>query len=138
MEIWDRGCCELVEAKGDGGLTVRLHGSRIDGTWALVPAKLDGNEANWLVLCKESARTPSRSAYRPTLATSADTPPGGDDWLHEIKWDGYRVLGVLEDGAPAMLSRGGGDYTDRFRRLAGRVASGRSTRSARGPRHVIG
>ena len=44
VEIWDTGTYELVEEKRDGGLTVRLHGERLDGTWTLVPAHLDGTE----------------------------------------------------------------------------------------------
>ena len=39
VEIWDRGTYELVEEKKDGGLTVRLHGERLNGVWTLVPAK---------------------------------------------------------------------------------------------------
>ena len=52
VEIWDRGTYELVEEKKDGGLTVRLHGDRLEGTWTLVPAHLDGKEQNWLMLRK--------------------------------------------------------------------------------------
>ena len=44
VEIWDRGTYELLEEKPDGGLTVRLRGERLEGTWTLVPAKLDNNE----------------------------------------------------------------------------------------------
>ena len=53
VEIWDRGTYELVEEKKDGGLTVRLHGARLDGTWTLVPAHLDGDPKNWLLLRKD-------------------------------------------------------------------------------------
>ena len=52
VEIWDSGTYELVEEKKDGGLTVRLHGKRLEGTWTLVPAHLDGDEKNWLLLKK--------------------------------------------------------------------------------------
>ena len=52
VEIWDNGAYELVEEKRDGGLTVRLHGERLQGTWTLVPAKLDGDEKNWLLIRK--------------------------------------------------------------------------------------
>ena len=52
VEIWDRGTYELVEEKKDGGLTVRLHGKRLQGTWSLVPARLDGDPKNWLILRK--------------------------------------------------------------------------------------
>src|SRR5437763_7413692 len=52
VEIWDHGTYELVEEKRDGGLTVRLHGERLEGTWTLVPAHLSGDEKNWLLLRK--------------------------------------------------------------------------------------
>ena len=64
VEIWDRGTYELLEEKRDGGLTVRLHGERLEGTWALVPAHLSGDEKNWLLLRKREdgpAPAPSRA-----------------------------------------------------------------------------
>jgi len=57
VEIWDSGTYDLVEEKPDGGLTVRLHGKRLDGTWTLVPAHLDGKEQNWLLLRKRDETT---------------------------------------------------------------------------------
>src|SRR5215468_11063175 len=54
VEIWDRGTYELLEEKPNGGLTVRLHGERLDGTYALVPAHLSGDEKNWLILRKRN------------------------------------------------------------------------------------
>src|SRR5918997_5172499 len=69
VEIWDNGTYELLEEKKDGGLTVLLHGNRLEGTWTLVPAKLDGDPKNWLLLKKreagaEAAPRPRRS-YSP-------------------------------------------------------------------------
>ena len=58
VEIWDRGTYELLEEKQDGGLTVRLHGARLDGTWTLVPAHLDGDPKNWLLLRKDGRTAP--------------------------------------------------------------------------------
>src|SRR5256714_2175479 len=52
VEIWDNGTYELLEEKKNGGLTVRLHGNRLQGTYALVPAMLSGDEKNWLILRK--------------------------------------------------------------------------------------
>ena len=79
VEIWDRGTYELVEEKKDGGLTVRLHGSRLDGLWTLVPAGLDGDPRNWLLLRKDGERrvagpTP-RCSRRPPMHSR--TGPGG-------------------------------------------------------------
>ena len=40
--------------------------------------------------------------------------PAGPEWLHEIKYDGYRVQLRLQDGAVSLLTRNGHDWTDRF------------------------
>jgi bifunctional non-homologous end joining protein LigD len=51
---------------------------------------------------------------RPQLATLASGAPDGDDWLHEIKLDGYRVLCRVEKGHVRVVTRNGKDWTDRF------------------------
>ena len=123
VEIWDSGTYELVEEKPDGGLTVRLHGRRLDGTWTLVPAHLDGNERNWLLLRKrdETARV-LRNDYTPMLATLARELPVGGDWVYEVKWDGYRALGYVRGGEARLVSRNGNDLTARFADVAKALA----------------
>lgn len=51
------------------------------------------------------------------LATLVKQPPDGDRWLHEIKLDGYRILGFLDHGKVRLVSRNGKDWTDRFVRV---------------------
>jgi bifunctional non-homologous end joining protein LigD len=117
VEIWDRGTYELLEEKPDGGLTVRLRGERLQGTWTLVPAKLDNNEKNWLLIRKQDDKAPARRAgrtYEPMLATLAADVPTGEDWLYEVKWDGYRAVGRVAGGDAALTSRRGNDLTQRF------------------------
>ena len=121
MEIWDNGTYELLEEKKDGGLTVRLHGKRLDGTYALVPAKLSGDPKNWLILRKkdESAPAPRKPRkYASMFATLTDKVPRGDDWLYEIKWDGYRILATVAGGEPELRTRKDQDYTQRFENVA--------------------
>ena len=48
------------------------------------------------------------------LATLADTAPDGADWLHEIKFDGYRLLAFVADGECRLRTRNGKDWTGRF------------------------
>jgi len=52
--------------------------------------------------------------YVPQLATLTRTPPSGDEWVHEIKLDGYRVGCVITDGRVRLVSRRGLDWTSRF------------------------
>src|SRR6266508_1358315 len=87
VEIWDNGTYELVEEKKNGGLSVRLHGKRLRGTWALVPAKLSGDPKNWLIIRKREEAPRERVEYRPMLAMLATEIPRGEGWIYEIKWD---------------------------------------------------
>jgi bifunctional non-homologous end joining protein LigD len=120
VEIWDRGTYELLEEKKDGGLTVRLHGKRLEGTWALVPAHLSGDEKNWLILRKreDGASSGKPRIYRPMLATLTEELPHGEEWEFEPKWDGYRAVGYVRGGEPKLLSRNGNDLTERFESVA--------------------
>jgi bifunctional non-homologous end joining protein LigD len=121
VEIWDSGIYELVEEKRDGGLTVRLHGERLDGTWTLVPAHLSGDEKNWLILRKRDEAKPSATpqrGYSPMLASLTERLPSGEGWIFEPKWDGYRALGYVRGGDATLRSRRGNDLTKRFEVIA--------------------
>ena len=118
VEIWDSGLYEQLEEKRGGGLTVRLHGRRLDGVWTLVPARLGGEERNWLLMRKDAAAA-SRRRYEPMLATLAETLPRGEGWLFEPKWDGYRTLAYVRGGEVELRSRSGrSELTERFADVA--------------------
>jgi bifunctional non-homologous end joining protein LigD len=124
VEIWDEGTYELLDEKRNGGLTVRLHGKRLQGTWALVPAKLSGDPKNWLLLRKrdetlqQSVAQGDRAAYAPMLATLSEEVPSGPGWLYEVKWDGYRAIARIAGGDGTLTSRRGNDLTARFASVA--------------------
>jgi bifunctional non-homologous end joining protein LigD len=125
VEISDRGTYELLEEKRDGGLTVLLDGERLRGTWALVPAKLSGEEENWLLIRKRdeaaSGSRPRPAPYVPMLATLVDDVPKGSGWLFEVKWDGYRALATVAEAEATLTSRRGNDLTERFPAVAKEV-----------------
>ena len=54
----------------------------------------------------------------PQLATSVDRPPGGTGWVHEIKFDGYRLQLRVHSGQATLRTRTGLDWTERFAALA--------------------
>lgn len=53
------------------------------------------------------------------LATLATAAPAGEDWLHELKFDGYRLLARIAEGRAQLWTRNGNDWTDRFPTIAG-------------------
>jgi bifunctional non-homologous end joining protein LigD len=117
VEIWDRGTYELLEEKRNGGLTVRLNGERLDGVWTLIPAHLDGDPKNWLLLRKDGAAAAS-AQYAPMFATSTESLPRGEGWVYEPKWDGFRALVTLTGGDAKLTSRNRNDLTGRFPSVA--------------------
>ena len=116
VEIWDNGTYELVEEKKNGGLTVRLAGERLQGVWTLVPAHMDGDPKNWLIIRKaeEDGAPAGRRAYEVMAATLSEDIPTGDGWLFEVKWDGYRALATLASSGVDLRSRRGNSLNDRF------------------------
>jgi ATP-dependent DNA ligase len=65
----------------------------------------------------------------PQLTQLVDAAPEGDGWLHEIKFDGYRMHARLDRGAVRLLTRTGLDWTHKYPPIAVAV-------SALGARHA--
>ncbi len=125
VALWDEGTWEPDgAARKDlkrGRLGFTLRGRRLQGHWTLVRMKSrEGKKTNWLLIrSKDGApAAPSSSFVPPQLATLVDAAPTGDEWIHELKFDGYRILASLEDGAAVLWSRSGKDWTRPFPELA--------------------
>ncbi|WP_347400285.1 hypothetical protein [Janibacter limosus] len=54
---------------------------------------------------------------RPMLATLTETVPAGPEWVHEVKWDGMRILAEAKGGGLTLTSRSGRDVTVAFPEL---------------------
>lgn len=76
---------------------------KADARWRARALQLDGARG-----------TPYPRAFKPQLTDHRDTAPDGQQWLHEIKWDGYRLLADLHDGEVKLRSRNGLDWTADF------------------------
>src|SRR3982074_2930215 len=48
------------------------------------------------------------------LATLVEQAPAGDKWVHEIKFDGYRLLGFVAGDETRLRTRNGNDWAERF------------------------
>src|SRR5262249_20384214 len=60
---------------------------------------------------------------RPQLTQLVDAAPDGDQWLHEIKFDGYRMHARLDRGAVKLLTRTGLDWTHKYPAIAAAMSS---------------
>jgi bifunctional non-homologous end joining protein LigD len=112
VEVWDRGTYELQRERPDGTLTVILHGAKLQGEWALVPAHLGGEQRNWLIVraAKDDAPGESRP-YEPMLPREAKRVPSGTGWAFELAWEGVRALALVE-GARGTFQHDGGAAID--------------------------
>ncbi|HWP09793.1 MAG TPA: DNA ligase D [Polyangiaceae bacterium] len=135
-----------------GRLTFRLRGQKLNGSWHLVrtgSSDRGGNgkdKKSWLLIKSRDdyarsgngklddtpalprARPPSKQAVsrpkapEPELATLVTEAPLGDDWVHELKFDGYRLLVTLHAGKATLETRNGNDWTSRVPKLAETLA----------------
>ena len=78
-------------------------------------------KANSRAVRRHSRGRPSDSPpdfVPPSLATLHSAPPSGPEWIHEIKFDGYRIEARLDHGKVQLLTRRQLDWTRRFARVA--------------------
>ncbi|HZP64874.1 MAG TPA: non-homologous end-joining DNA ligase [Rudaea sp.] len=69
-------------------------------------------------------------AFAPELCRLENMPPAGPEWVHETKWDGYRIVATVAYGTVRLWSRNGIEWTHKVPELAAAVAS-LGTRSAK-------
>jgi bifunctional non-homologous end joining protein LigD len=63
-------------------------------------------------------KAPYPGLIAPALATSIDKVPKGERWIHEIKFDGYRVQLHIVNESTTVFTRTGIDWTRRFKKIA--------------------
>jgi DNA ligase D-like protein (predicted ligase) len=78
-------------------------------------------------MARSATRTPKYASLpgwvAPELTQLVDAAPDGDLWLHEIKYDGYRMMARLDGGVVKMLTRTGLDRTHKYPAVAQAVAA---------------
>ena len=103
--VWQSNRAEKAEPKAPPKKAARAKNSAAD------PAVIPG-----------ARKMKLPSFVPPTLATLVDKPPSGDNWIHEIKIDGYRIYARRNGGKVRLLTRSGLDWTGRFSTIADAVA----------------
>jgi len=71
-----------------------------------------------LAKVKGASKAPMPDMISPQLATLAPHAPEGDDWLSEIKFDGYRAVTRIENGKVGMYTRAANEWTDKWEQIA--------------------
>ena len=66
------------------------------------------------MVTKYKNRLSMPTSISPMLCTLVKEVPKSDQYLYELKWDGYRIISQVEDGQVKMNSRGGLDYTRKY------------------------
>ncbi len=130
VEIWDKGTFTtpfstdrkeiekyLSEGMEKGHLAVILHGERLNGEFVFQKLKESEKDNAWIVIKKgdtysqvSNSKAPKKKAkmpefFSPMLSTLIDKPFNSEEWLFEVKWDGYRALAFVNDGKVKLLSR---------------------------------
>ncbi|PPU68961.1 non-homologous end-joining DNA ligase [Xanthomonas pisi] len=79
------------------------------------PARADSRQWRTRALALDGARdTPCPTELHAQLTLLREQAPDGERWLHEIKWDGYRLLADMVDGKVQLRSRNDQAWTQRF------------------------
>ena len=76
-----------------------------------------------LKLPKDARKSKLPGFIEPYLASLSERPPSGAGWLHEIKFDGYRLQAEIDNGRITLRTRRGLDWTGKFRGIANELAT---------------
>jgi bifunctional non-homologous end joining protein LigD len=68
-------------------------------------------------------RASQENTITPQLATLADQAPVGDTWVHELKYDGYRILARVKQHSAQLFTRNQHDWTSKLQQIASTVAA---------------
>ncbi|MFZ0930227.1 MAG: DNA ligase D [Syntrophobacteraceae bacterium] len=131
---------ETMERSAASGRTMQEIASQREKFWVEGEAVLQGNVRNEVSQTKSVGSTTGNSGVEPVrvdpaglpgarrteqpdyiqlqFATPVSKPPHGEDWVHEIKYDGYRILCRLSGGQARLFSRNGKEWTGRFPEIA--------------------
>ncbi len=129
VTIWDKGTWEPMEKSwrkdfAKGTFKFHLKGDRLNGPYLLVRLK---EEPNWMMKLLEPSTHPQPAFeaknekpdyVTPQLAQVVSTVPRGRDIIHELKFDGYRLIIVKHWGELTVYTRNGHDWTHKFKALA--------------------
>lgn len=92
-------------------------GRSMDEIAARAPAAADRGAGDDPSVLPGAVVAPSPETIEPMLATAVEAPPEGEEWLHEIKLDGYRMLCRVRGDDVRFFTRNGADWTARFSAL---------------------
>ena len=99
-----------MRANGKGGLTPPLH----DPEWL----RHKGAVVPWRTSLARQRRAPV-GFIRPCQPVLATEVPTGEGWIHELKWDGYRIIVRRNEGVVRLWSRYGRNWEKEFPRIVG-------------------
>jgi bifunctional non-homologous end joining protein LigD len=68
--------------------------------------------------------------FKPQLAKLGQAPPAGEQWLHEIKWDGYRLVVTIVAGKARLFSRNALEWTDKVPEITAAIEALKLTDAA--------
>lgn len=118
---------ELVEAELTSVTTGRTMQEIAEGKKPHKVSKTAAKPGKAVAASKKSGKKAGTSKLppfqSPQLATLVDTVPTGNQWLHEIKYDGYRALIATGSGGPKIYTRSGLDWTEKFPGVAEAAAA---------------
>ncbi len=80
-------------------------------------SKSSASSASSAVVVAQPVKRPMPTTIHPMLAESVEDPFDSDDWLFEIKWDGYRAIAFIENDKVRLVSRNQNELTARYPEL---------------------
>jgi ATP-dependent DNA ligase len=99
-----------------------MHRQKRDFWYMVAMTKSARANPTTTILSRRLRPAPPPTWIKPQLAKLVEKAPDGPDWLHEIKFDGYRMHARFDAGTVQILTRRGNDWTDKYPIIAKAIA----------------
>ncbi|HEX2223574.1 MAG TPA: DNA ligase D [Thermoanaerobaculia bacterium] len=122
--VWQSNRAESAGGDGQNAFKEKLRQEAAQAAQKTTPKKAAAKKAAAKAAARpevpgaRKAAFPAPGNLEPQLATLVSEAPRGAEWVHEIKYDGYRALCQVRGGEARLITRNGKDWTDRFQPVA--------------------
>lgn len=114
-KVYGEEDAEKKEKKTKAKKTEKPSSTKIDtATETSKPKKSSKDSKTVEKLLKNAPAQKFYTSVDPMLATLVDKPFDSDEWIYEVKWDGYRAVAFMNDGEVTMKSRNDKSFNDKF------------------------
>jgi len=113
-KVWKDGHEESIKEEPKKSGKKKVHEAAVEEALVASEKVADDEAIDVAALLKKAPKSAMPKGIKPMLATLVDEPFDDEDWVYEVKWDGYRALAFIDKDETQLLSRNNKTFNEKF------------------------